>query len=80
MRLLHGRSGGRAFAKKFDGPRDGGCAERAAVGAGAVAASLGMLPIELPLPEDIAGIPMIGVGGGIALIGLVVVIQGFRMF
>lgn len=51
-----------------------------AVGGVIAAAMLGFLPIELPLPGDVGGIPTVGIGAGLAIIGLLIAIQGFRTY
>ena len=50
-----------------------------AIGGLIAASNLGMAPISLPLGDEIAGIKTLYVGAGLAIIGLLLTIQGFRM-
>ena len=55
-----------------------------AVGALIAASSFGILPFELPIPAEITiggmTLPIVAVGGLIAVIGLIIAIIGMRMF
>lgn len=48
------------------------------IGAVMAAGSLGYLPFGMP--ADVGGIPSIGLGAGTAILGLVIMIGGIRMY